>query len=247
MKLTSNDSAGPVLPLFDLKWCTAGKHWATRAIFTPDKRKKDGRSSWCKDCANAKARSRYHNDIEAARAYNKQKKANNPTRYLHIARRWRQRHPESKRLDYLKHKEQYIQRSKRRYAADPESIKAAATAWRKANPERHQLQRLNQKARLISAAGQCSYVAWIDKCKYHGWRCYLCGRPVSKKIGAKMDGSSLTVDHRTSMRRGGSHWPANVAPSCNRCNARKRSLSEGEYADYIQMCRLPKLRPRLPL
>lgn len=51
-----------------------------------------------------------------------------------------------------------------------------------------------------------------------GFRCYMCGGPWE------------TVDHVIPLARGGTGWPANLRPACNRCNARKGA---GEWRKYI--------------
>jgi 5-methylcytosine-specific restriction endonuclease McrA len=43
----------------------------------------------------------------------------------------------------------------------------------------------------------------------------------------------LQLEHRTPISRGGSHWPANLAPACGRCNTAKGELTEKEYRERV--------------
>lgn len=74
----------------------------------------------------------------------------------------------------------------------------------------------------------------FDRCTFYGWRCVYClqdlsvydvwityfGRGIYHHEGAPL----IEMDHRIPLAKGGSHWPANLVPSCIECNMRKGSL-----------------------
>jgi len=51
---------------------------------------------------------------------------------------------------------------------------------------------------------------------YYAGGCYLCGKPAD------------TLDHVIPIARGGTHFPANLRPSCRTCNSRKGAKALNE-------------------
>lgn len=103
-----------------------------------------------------------------------------------------------------------------RHSAAP--YREAAKLVRRAATQRH-------RALKRSAKGTFTRQQWLDKCRYHGWRCYLCG--------TDLDIHTAQVEHRIPLSRGGSNWIANLAPACSRCNGAKGSQTEKEYRAKI--------------
>ena len=151
---------------------------------------------------------------------------------------------------YLRHREKTIARSAARYQAKREEIlrrlaehaeKPAIRAriqerwkvwyearrqeriaytreWRAKNPDKAKLTkaiaRINRRARELGAQGSFTTAQWLQKVAYHGWRCIYCHIELSNL--------TLTVEHRKELSRGGSNWPANLAPACATCNKSRR-------------------------
>lgn len=105
---------------------------------------------------------------------------------------------------------------------DPEKFRRRDKEYRARHPERIQV----IKARRRTAAGACSPSQWLAKCEFWGWRCYLCGAPLERK--------AVHMEHRTPVARGGSNWPANLAPACAPCNAAKSYKTEREYRELLK-------------
>lgn len=55
-----------------------------------------------------------------------------------------------------------------------------------------------------------------------GWRCYLCGTPVSTDVDCYQP-TSATVDHVTPLALGGDHSYANCRCACFSCNSSKQA------------------------
>lgn len=89
------------------------------------------------------------------------------------------------------------------------------------NPERRRAISKNNKIKRRQSAGTCTPAQWLAKCGFWGWRCYLCGQSITS--------TTLHMEHRTPLSRGGSHWPANLAPACEKCNLSKNNKTEAEY------------------
>jgi 5-methylcytosine-specific restriction endonuclease McrA len=63
-------------------------------------------------------------------------------------------------------------------------------------------------------------------------QCEFCGTPLT---------FAASVDHRTPIARGGRHQLANLAVCCQRCNALKGQLTEGEFREIVTA--LARLHP----
>jgi 5-methylcytosine-specific restriction endonuclease McrA len=118
-------------------------------------------------------------------------------------------------------REHLLKAKRLNYVANREHYLLLNTEYRKQNPAYGRLSSYKRKARLKNAVGHCSAAQFKAKCEYHGWRCYLCHEPITLQ--------TLHMDHRTPIARGGSNWPANLAPACVRCNLSKSRKTEKEY------------------
>jgi 5-methylcytosine-specific restriction endonuclease McrA len=107
------------------------------------------------------------------------------------------------------------------YEANKVRLRPNRAAYQSAHPEHNRASTYKRRAKLKAAVGTCSAKQIVAKCEYHGWRCYLCGESVTPK--------TLHMDHRKPIARGGSNWPANLAPACVPCNLSKSNKTEKEY------------------
>jgi 5-methylcytosine-specific restriction endonuclease McrA len=48
----------------------------------------------------------------------------------------------------------------------------------------------------------------------------------------------LSIEHRIPLSRGGSNWPANLAPACKTCNSSKGTKTEKEYRELLRLKRV---------
>lgn len=93
--------------------------------------------------------------------------------------------------------------------------------WHLAHPEVKRARASAERARKAGAVGRFTGKQLLEKFAFHGWRCYLCQCLLTFK--------TATIDHRKSIRKGGTNWIANVAPACLRCNMKKARLEESRY------------------
>ncbi len=87
--------------------------------------------------------------------------------------------------------------------------------------ERHRTYQNIRRLSLLARGGNFTLEGWLAKCKFWGWRCYLCG------VG--LTTHTAQIEHRTPISRGGSNWLANLAPACAPCNRRKYTKTESEF------------------
>jgi len=65
------------------------------------------------------------------------------------------------------------------------------------------------------------------------YTCYLCGGSVDPALPL-FDPCKAVLEHKTPLSRGGTHSRDNVAAACWTCNARKGSMTEGEYREALR-------------
>ena len=129
-----------------------------------------------------------------------------------VSARWRAAHPSY---------------AKSYRAANPERMQRAQQRWAAAHPE-FQAEAVRQRRARVAAAAGC-YSAEQKAWRFAMWggRCWMCGVPAT------------ATDHVKPLSKGGSNWPANLRPSCKRCNSRKHAHWPIVIASWV--------RPSAPL
>jgi 5-methylcytosine-specific restriction endonuclease McrA len=138
------------------------------------------------------------------------------------ARAWRKSHPEKIRTYTVKYRHKNYEATRkreqkqyeRRMQENPDSVRM----WGRLAAQR-------RKARRLAAQGVCTKEQFMAKCEYFGWRCYLCG--------IKLNTTSVQMEHRKPLSRGGANWPANLAPACAGCNYSKGTKTEAEFRVWL--------------
>ena len=154
-----------------------------------------------------------------------------------------------KRAYYSIHKEEYIAKALAWRAKNPEKHKEIqkrhdATPKRKAkeHASRKSARKRNlDHARTISrrkahrrrgfdSKGFYTEEQLQARIAFWGGRCYLC-RIDWNALPTKGDAQSgeryKTIDHVIPLSKGGTNWPANLRPACDRCNSSKRDKMPG--------------------
>jgi 5-methylcytosine-specific restriction endonuclease McrA len=128
------------------------------------------------------------------------------------------------------------ERTKRYRERNPEYVaknREAARRWRHENPERRReyeeahraemAQRTHAyRGRKRSAVGSHTAADIVARFAVHGNRCIYCGST-----------ERLQVEHLIPLSRGGSNWPANLAPACAPCNQGKRDKTFAEFMEMV--------------
>lgn len=218
------------------KYCFGCQTSLPLPAFAKNKTTKDGLQTNCKGCFNA----RYQREQPQRRLKAKEHYEQNKARIDRTNKEWRDAHKSEQseyfKNRYLSQKDQLLLAAKQRYEANKETHAARCKDWRnrnkerlseyfkryeRENPETHRTAKRNYKARKKQAPGSFTESQWLAKCEYFGWRCYLCGVPVT--------GETVHAEHRKPLSRGGSNWIANIAPACVPCNLSKNNKTEAEY------------------
>lgn len=216
-----------------------------REAFALNRRAKDGLFRHCRVCAaalhadnrearravqaryrakhreqtNAKAREKYHADLEASRARNAQRALANPERVVAANARY-----------YLKHKQKIGERTRRYREANPDKRREMARVWREANRERFHAYDAIRRARELGAESSprpvyLAYLKWARTAR--GLRCYWC--KAKTKVGERH------IDHIIPLSKGGSDSVANLCVACPRCNLTKSAKSPENFSGQSEL------------
>lgn len=196
------------------KRCSICKQAKSVSDFHKNKNMFGGLRPDCKTCRKNGSTTYYQKNRERVLRNVAKRAALNKQQIASYSKQWRNANQRKLQTDkheyYIKNCEAHANRRRKYSRLHPEQGKASL-----------------QKRRALyrSAQGTFTALQWLAKCQYFGWRCYLCGAPLTKLIAQP--------EHRKPLSRGGSNWIANIAPACKRCNASKSTKTEQEYYDYI--------------
>ncbi len=145
-------------------------------------------------------------------------------------RQWRvkryQKHKDDeikKNLQYRRaHADRVNENQAKRYARDPEKFKRIVREWQRANPVKFKVMIQNRRAREEGARGRCSAQQLEARLEFYGYRCAYCAREFEQ------------VDHVIALASGGTAWPANLRPACQKCNAKKRDKPWRKWLNVVR-------------
>jgi 5-methylcytosine-specific restriction endonuclease McrA len=205
--------------------------------FGRNRRSKDGMDGRCKECRrqyskeNAEARREYsrqyyQDNLEKIKEYSRQYRKDNAEK-IRVKSREHSRRYRKDNLEKIKEREkQYRKENKetlneksRRYQKDnAEKIKERQRQWRKDNPEKVKAAKHKRRALKKSSPGHCTTEQLQARLDYHDNRCVYCG-----------SAENIEVEHKIPLAKGGSNWPANLAPACGSCNR-----SKGDRLTFVE-------------
>lgn len=207
-------------------------------------RAKGGLQPKCRTCVKAYRKAYYQKHQERLREYSKEFYGNNRARVLGYVKQyaslhsdrieqrtrlWREVNRETllqkKRLHHHTNKQEMNARSREYRKRHIDRLRLKRREYERKNPDLIRFHKSQHEARKKNAIGCCTSEKWRQKCAYHGWRCIYCRVQLAPK--------TVTTEHRRPLSRGGSNWPANLAPCCAKCNQSKNNKSEKEYRAYI--------------
>lgn len=184
-------------------------------------------SSRCRDCSKAATRLWSRANTLTVLTYSREYRLTHKAEKFQQDKLYRERNRESlvkKKSDYAKRPDVRARvREKMRSATGlmRQKMNERSRNARLRNPERRRVVSKNNKTKRRKVVGFTTPPQWIAKCEYWGWRCYLCRVPLTS--------ATLHMEHRKPLSRGGSHWPANLAPACGACNLSKNNKTEAEF------------------
>lgn len=177
----------------------------------------------------ARSKARYAANSEKILDAEKKRRQDDPESFRAKQRAWNKgrlpRKREIARETYRRRKlkdPEWLRNSRQQWRNEnKDKANASSREWKRRNPAKVSVARQRRRALRRSAPGTFSEQQLIDKCAFHGWRCYLCSSPLTP--------DSMHADHRQPLCRGGSNWIANIAPACASCNLRKNKKTEAEF------------------
>ena len=169
----------------------------------------------------AKAKKKYDEDPEKARADSRRWRTNNPERRKEITRRYREANREKLRAAGREY-------ARRRYAEDPDRGRRLAREWYAANLDRGRIGKRESQARYKArkVGAFVSEVTAEDIARMLVDQQERCNDP---GCGVSLPGG-YHVDHVIPLSKGGTHELGNVQLLCPHCNISKRDKMPEEFA-----------------
>lgn len=118
----------------------------------------------------------------------------------------------ARRRWYLKHRDERLEYARR---------------YRREHPHKVRLALFRYRARFRSANGDATDEKIAARVAFFGGVCAYCGGPFEH------------LDHAIAISRGGTNWPANLRPSCRRCNQMKNDKSVVEFIAWRKAIGIP--------
>lgn len=160
---------------------------------------KDGKSTICKDCTNAKKREVYAQNPEKYRAQSADYRKKYPERVAISKRNWKRAHPEQNTAHSIAHQKR-----------NPHLHNKNTANYRKKNLE---LYRSFSSARRAKIASNGIYIITSKELK----------RLVALPCAYCQTKNQITIDHIIPIDRGGRHSIGNLQPLCLSCNSSKKN------------------------
>lgn len=213
------------------KQCNKCGEWfpATPEYWHKRKPSPDGLSYTCKQCAIARTKKHYAEDLEYARqqkreyyhTHKAERRAYNQ-RTLERRRERRQRPDyKAKAAEYRKRKQRDLVKYNQGYrASHPDWQAGVMREWRRRNPERAKAIIHRRIAMKHLAPGQFTAEDVRRQHDEQEGRCFYCGIALF---------DDYHVDHKVPLSRGGSNGPENIACACEPCNLGKGAKTEAEW------------------
>lgn len=213
-----------------MKRCSRCGETKALDLFVKDKRRRDGRGSWCAVCQNEACKARYARNGDKARDDGRERmtrwRERNPElarqRHTEDSRRFREANPDYHREWYQRNIEKERARSlavmRHLRKTRPELGKAVRDRYRARHPElirQRQRENTHRRRALMADASPETAACMTQLLKQP---CVYCGAV-----------ENITIDHVIPLSRGGKHEPANLAPACVTCNCSKGAKLPEEW------------------
>lgn len=195
--------------------------------FYKSKTRKDGHTSWCKQCSNESHKKYVENNIEHLREYDKRDYHKNIDSHRNTAKK-----------SYIKNKDSRNLTRKKNYKINRDKI---LKAQRLSNSSREEKIRNNNASNYINnkeifktkaserkrllkeiSDGTVNKKSLIDMYEFQNHKCDYCG--------CNLDSTKKHIDHIIPLSRGGLHTISNIHYVCSKCNHSKGDKLESEWS-----------------
>lgn len=195
--------------------------------FSKQARCAGGVTSFCRACDRERGKSYREKNIEKERSRCLKYRLKHREERAEYWHRWceenRERRSDAGRKYREKNKEKRVEYERKHYRENRETYAERRREHYENNREAYADNARRRRARRASAAGTHTPEQAKARFDYYGNKCVYCG-----------SGENLQIEHRIPLARGGSDWPANLAPACKSCNCSKHTKTETEFKKLLE-------------
>ncbi len=233
------------IPRYTVTYCQYNDPYVQEVIFKMNKKKcpkcgqtkdigefykcksrRDGFTSWCKECSNTSHKNYVENNREQLREYDREEYYKNRERHLENRRKSNERNKEkikkARKVYYKNNKERILEQDAKYRSEHKDAIAARMKKYYEIHKdefvyrarERKKLVRATKDGTITKATLDEMYEAQEHKCGY-------CGRD--------LDELGKHLDHILPLSKGGRHTINNVHWVCPKCNLEKNNKTEEEW------------------
>jgi 5-methylcytosine-specific restriction endonuclease McrA len=130
---------------------------------------------------------------------------------------------------YEANHEELLEQQRQNYRANKEKVLKRCQEYRKKNPEKCRIWKHNRRAKLKENGGTFTFRELNEQFERQEGFCYYCGELLYKSFD-----SSVHIDHKTPISRGGSNNISNIALACSACNQKKFTKTAEEFMEMIK-------------
>lgn len=208
-----------------VKKCSKCGIWKETCDFYPDKSKRNGVSSRCRECHKLAVQERYNERRFEKLVYAKRyREAHRQTIivYLRNYGKTDKKRASDKRY-YLANKHRVSVQGRNYRQRNSSLIRTQRAEYRKRTSVARQVRNRLYEARKRNSDGRFTKREWESMCDWFGGICLCCG-----------EAKSLTIDHVVPLVAGGRNDITNLQPLCGACNSSKCAKTI-DYRDPAQL------------
>ncbi|HQE49833.1 MAG TPA: HNH endonuclease [Fervidobacterium sp.] len=234
----------------------------TKEFFYSDKGKKDGLSTFCKECKKQSSLNTYYKHKDKYRErkskYGKEYYQKHRDYYLEVNAQWRknnkERMKETHKEWYEKNKEDKLEKNRQWIKENKEYHNELKEKWKQENPGYHKEYRIKnrdkmqrasrlwmknnpERAKIIRANAKNRRRAREEKVEStltsDEWESIL--KKYNYRCAYCGSGEKIEMDHVVPISKGGGHTFENVVPACRSCNASKSNKDLDEWSGYKEV------------
>ena len=194
--------------------------------------RRDGLTSWCKECSNESHKNYVKDNSEHMKEYGRKRYWENPEHHRKIRRKSNVTNAESikeaRKIYYQNNKDKILEKDKEYYQRNKSAINKRNNEYYQRNKDLFKIKAINRKKRVKYISDGTIKLESLNKMyEEQNHKCAYCG--------CDLEENQKHLDHILPISRGGKHTIKNVHWTCAECNLSKGNKTEEEWLTKEKM------------